>query len=145
MKFIKIITTAFIGFVSLIFFTVAVAAISSPDMVMETLKVQALDASAYNSIRSVYGGLNLAIGAFLAYGAMYLRKASLGLIVLYMGGFLFGRIYSFMVNGLSSKLVLSWTFVEAILFIVSLLLLRSLVKARKEERQTTFAPISSWN
>lgn len=145
MKIIKKLSTAFIAFVSFIFFAVAVGAIASPEMVMRALKIEALDESALNSIRSIYGGLNLAIAAFLAYGAVHMRKASLGLITLYMGGFLFGRIWSFLANGLSSKFILSWTFVEFALFVASMILLRHLVKAKKQEREQTFTQISSWN
>lgn len=145
MKLIGKITTGFILFVAILFFTVAVAAIASPEVVMKALKVQALDNSALNSIRSIYGGMNLAFALFLGYGAMRMRKASLGLIILYMGGFLFGRIYSFIANGLSSKLVLSWTFVELLLFIASLLLLRGLVRVTKEERGHELTQVSTWN
>ncbi|OEK02898.1 hypothetical protein BFP97_15805 [Roseivirga sp. 4D4] len=143
MKLIKTVTSGFIIFVSLIFLTVGVGAITAPEMVMSYLKVEALDDSALNSIRSIYGGLNLAFAIFLAYGAINMRKSALGLIILYMSGFLFGRIYSFLLNGLNSGFVLNWTFLEAALLIVSFVLLRALVKASREERR--IARIGGWN
>lgn len=143
MKLIKFATTSFIGFVAIIFFTVAMGAFMAPEMVMEYLKVEPVEESAYNSIRSIYGGLSLAFALFLAYAAAYMRKAGLGLIILYMGGFLLGRIYSFIELGLHSQFVLNWTFVEAALLIVSVLLLRKLVKASRKERLQSHRV--SWN
>ncbi len=143
MKLIKTATSGFIIFVALIFFTVGLGAITAPEMVMDYLKVQAIDESAFNSIRSIYGGLNLAFALFLAYGAMNMRKSALGLIILYMSGFLFGRVYSFILNGINSKFVLNWTFLEVALLIVSFVFLRALVKASKEERKVN--RIGGWN
>lgn len=131
MKLIKTATSGFIIFVSLIFLAVGIGAIIAPELVMKYLKVQALEESAFNSIRSIYGGLNLAFALFLAYGAVNMRKSALGLIILYMSGFLFGRIYSFVLNGISSNFVLNWTFLEFSLLTISFVLFRNLVKVTK--------------
>lgn len=134
MTLIRKFSTAFIVFVACIFLAVAMAAFMAPDMVMDYLKVQAIDESAYNSIRSIYGGLNLAIAVFLAYSAMSMRKTGLGLITLYMGGFLLGRLYTFLEQGIHSSFVLNWTFLELVLFVASALLLRRLVRADRIQR-----------
>lgn len=143
MKLIQTATSGFIIFVALIFFTVGMGAIVAPDLVMNYLKVQALEESAFNSIRSIYGGLNLAFALFLAYGAINMRKSALGLIILYMSGFLFGRVYSFVLNGISSKFVLNWTFLEVALLIISFILLRALVRTNKVQRKV--ARVGGWN
>jgi hypothetical protein len=139
MKLIKIVASSFIGFVAFIFLAVGMAAIMAPEVVMEYLKVEAIGESAFNSIRSIYGGLNLAFALFLAYGAVNMRKEALGLIILYMSGFLFGRIYSFILTGINTTFLLNWTFVEAALLMVSVVLFRALAKVSEEERETVKA------
>jgi len=60
-----------------------------------------------------------------------------------MSGFLFGRVYSFVLNGISSKFVLNWTFLEVVLLIISFILLRALVRTNKEQRKV--ARVGGWN
>ena len=134
MKALKFVSSGFILLVSIIFFTVGLGALLAPETVMSYLDVEAVTDSAKNSIRSIYGGMNLALGLFLFYGAAYLRKTSLALIALYMVGFLIGRIYSFVIDGFSVNLfVINWTIVEVILLAVSLVLFRSMLKNNTEE------------
>lgn len=135
MKFIKILTTAFILLVSCIFLGVAMAAFMAPEQLMQYLGVEPVSTSAFNSIRSYYGGLNLAFAGFLFYAGFKMRKTALGFISLYTIGFLIGRVYSFIADGITSAFVIRWTFVEAILFVVSFLLIRALIKASKEQRE----------
>ncbi|HEY9117420.1 MAG TPA: DUF4345 domain-containing protein [Roseivirga sp.] len=135
MKFLKILTTAFILLVSSIFLAVALGAFMAPERVMEYLSLQPLSDSAFNSIRSYYGGLNLAFAGFLFYAGFRMRKTALGFISLYTIGFLIGRVYSFIAEGVASAFVIRWTFVEFILFVVSFILIRALIKVSKQERE----------
>jgi len=135
MKIIKYISTTFIVGVSLIFLAVALGSLLAPEKVMDYLNVQALSDSAYSSIRSYYGGLNLALAMFLFYGAFKMRKAALGFIILYTVGFLFGRVYSVILEGIPSAFVIRWTVIEFILFVVSLALIRTMLSTTKKRGQ----------
>jgi len=134
MKPLKFVSSGFILLVSIIFFTVGLGALLAPETVMSYLDVEAVTDSAKNSIRSAYGGMNLAIGLFLFYGAAYLRKTSLALISLYMIGFLIGRVFSFIADGFTANLfVINWTVVEIILLVVSSVLFKSMLKTNNTD------------
>jgi len=107
----------------------------APEEVMQYLSLELLSDSAFNSIRSYYGGLNLAFAGFLFYAGFKMRKTALGFISLYTIGFLIGRVYSFIAEGVASAFVIRWTAVELMLFLVSFLLIRALIKSTKRERE----------
>lgn len=134
MKVLKIVSTTFIVGVSLIFLAVAMGSLMAPERVMDYLNVQALSDSALSSIRSYYGGLNLALAIFLFYAAFNMRKAALAFIALYSGGFLFGRIYSVFAEGIPSAFVIRWTTIEFILMVVSFLLVRAMISEARNKR-----------
>lgn len=133
MKFLNILVTAFIILVSTIFLAVSMGAFMAPEQVMEYLSLQPISDSAFNSVRSYYGGLNLAFAVFLFYAGFKMRKTALGFISLYTIGFLIGRVYSFIAEGAASAFVIRWTVIEFILFTVSFLLVRALIQESKKQ------------
>ena len=143
MKLIQKLISAFIVFVAAIFFVVSMGAFFAPDMVMNYLQVEPVGAGAYNSIRSIYGGLNLVFALFLAYTAVNMRKTGLGFIALYMSGFLIGRLFSFVATGVPNNFIINWTVIELGLLVASVLLLRGIIKIQKEQAKP--ASVSTWN
>ncbi|WP_420388261.1 DUF4345 domain-containing protein [Roseivirga sp.] len=136
MNFLKILTTGFILLVSLIFLAVSLGSFLAPEQVMEYLSIQAVSDSAFNSIRSYYGGLNLVFSLFLFYAAFRMQKTALGFISLYTIGFLIGRVYSFIAEGVANAFVIRWTAVEVILFLVSFLLIRAMIDRSSESSES---------
>lgn len=132
MNFLKILTTGFILLVSSIFLAVSMGAFLAPGEVLEYLGLQAISDSAFNSIRSYYGGLNLAFAGFLFYAGFKMQKTALGFISLYTIGFLIGRVYSFFAEGAASAFVIRWTVIETILFFTSFLLIRAMLRTQKQ-------------
>ncbi|PWL30076.1 DUF4345 domain-containing protein [Roseivirga spongicola] len=132
MNFLRILITGFILLVSSIFLAVAMGAFFAPGEVMQYLSLQPVSDSAFNSIRSYYGGLNLAFAGFLFYAGFRMQKTALGFISLYTIGFLIGRVYSFFAEGVASAFVIRWTVVETILFVISFLLIRALLKTPEQ-------------
>jgi hypothetical protein len=123
MNKIDLITKIFLGLVGLAFLNVAIQAFINPQAVMDFVEVALNNISAKNSIRAYYGGVNLAIALFLIYGAFKMQKEALIIASLYSGGFVIGRIYSIMAEGMPSKFILTWLCIEGVLTIVSLWLL----------------------
>ncbi len=131
MRKIEIITTAFLVLVGLAFLNVAVQAMIDPQSVMDFVNVELDNISARNSIRAFYGGVNLFFALFIIYGAFKMKREGLILMTLYGGGFVFGRLYSILLEGNPSSFIWTWLGVEGVLTLVSLFLLYQL-KAKKQ-------------
>ncbi len=123
MKNVSVITKTFLILTGLAFLNIAVQAIINPQSVMDFVNVELGNISARNSIRAFYGGVNLFFGLFLIYGAFKMQKEALVLTVLYGGGFVFGRIYSILLEGNPSSFIWTWLCIESVLTIISLALL----------------------
>lgn len=122
MKKTTIFSTVFLVFVGLAFLNVAIQAFINPQTVMDFVSVHLDNISARNSIRAYYGGVNLAFGIFLIYGAFKMKREALLLAILYGGGFLIGRIYSIFTEGIPSTFIITWLCIEGTLTLVSITL-----------------------
>ncbi len=93
---------------------------------MDFVNVNLNNISARNSTRTYYGGVNLSFALFLIYGAFKMQKEALLLAILYGGGFVIGRLYSILTEGIPSTFVLTWLTIESVLSIISILLLKKM-------------------
>ena len=123
MKTVNTIATVFLVLVGLAFLNVGVQAIIDPQSVMDFVNTELPNISARNSIRAFYGGLNTAFALFIIYAAFKMKREALILVALYGGGFVFGRAYSIALEGTPSSFIYTWLTIEAILTVVSILLL----------------------
>lgn len=130
MKTIHFVITLFLILVGLAFLNVAIQAFFDPQAVMDFVAVHLDNSSARNSIRAYYGGVNLAFGLFLIYGGFKMKKEALLLASLYGGGFVIGRLYSMITEGMPSSFILTWLVIESILALISVLLLTRLKKVQ---------------
>lgn len=107
MKSINVITKVFLILVGLAFLNIAVQAFINPQSIMDFVDVKLDNISARNSIRAYYGGVNLAFAAFLIYGSFKAKREVLLFSSLYGGGFVVGRIYSILMEGMPSSFILT--------------------------------------
>lgn len=124
----EIFAKVFLVLVGLAFLNVAIQAMINPQSVMNFVSVQLENISARNSTRAYYGGVNLTFAVFLIYGAFKMKREALILASLYGGGFVIGRLYSIVTEGVPSSFILTWLTIESVLTIVSLALLMKLKK-----------------
>lgn len=96
----KGITKVFLMIIGVAFLNVAIQALVNPQSVMDFVDVSLDNISAKNSIRAYYGGVNLALALFMMYGAFKMRREALLFLILYGSGFVVGRIYGILVDGL---------------------------------------------
>ncbi len=120
----KTVTKIFLVLVGLAFLNVGVQAFINPQSVMDFVNVALDNVSARNSIRAYYGGVNIAFGLFLLYGAFKMEREALILCLLYGGGFVVGRIYSILVEGTPSSFIFTWLGIEIVLTLVAFILLK---------------------
>jgi hypothetical protein len=89
---------------SVIFLIVGVTGWASPDALFAPLGATFSDAAAYAEIRAAYGGHFVGAASFFAWGAWRPRWAGPALIfaAVVLGGFVFGRLISLVVDGVPS-------------------------------------------
>ena len=117
------VTKVFLVLIGLAFLNVGIQAFINPQSVMDFVGVVLDNVSARNSIRAYYGGVNVAFGLFLLFGAFKMQREALILCFLYGGGFVVGRIYSILVEGTPSSFIFTWLGIELVLTVVSFVLL----------------------
>lgn len=120
------INIAFLLLVGAAFLSIAIPAFINPQSIMDNVQVTLGNASALNSVRAMYGGVNLFFGFYLLYAAFKKQETGLLLVFLYGGGFVVGRIYSLFAEGNPSPFIIQWLCIESTLTILSILLLRKL-------------------
>ena len=77
------------------------------------------NASSLSTIRAVYGGMHLAFGLFCFYGDSKSQRPALGLLMLYSGGYIVGRLTSYVADGAPNAFVSQWLVTESVTFIIS--------------------------
>lgn len=102
---------------------IALQAIADPQTVMNFVDVQLGNVTARNSIRALYGGVNLAFALFWLYAAFRMPKEGLILGVLYTGGFVVGRLLSIVMDGMPGAFAMQWLVVESVFAIGAVALL----------------------
>ncbi|HEY1025542.1 MAG TPA: DUF4345 domain-containing protein [Sphingobacteriaceae bacterium] len=126
---VSTLTKTFLILCGLAFLSIALQALYDPQLIMDLVQDKLTNTSSRNSIRAMYGGVHLALGAYLIYSAIKDAKSALVLLALYTGGFFFGRITGFLTDGTDvTPFIISWTFTEFTLFAISTALL---IKLRK--------------
>jgi len=116
----------FLVIVGLAFLSIAIPAFLNPQSIMDNVHVTLGNASALNSIRAMYGGVNLFFGIYLIFAAFKNQRTGLTLVLLYTGGFVVGRIFSLFAEGNPSAFIIQWLCTESVLAVLSILLLRKL-------------------
>ena len=123
MKRINTICKVVLIILGLAFLNTAIQAIVNPQATMDFVEVVLGNVSAKSSIRSFYGGVNLAFAIFMIYGAFKDQKTALTISALYCSGFAFGRFYSLAAEGMPSSFVITWMVLETFLAALSWYLL----------------------
>lgn len=119
----NVVTTVFLVVVGLAFLNVGVQAFINPQSVMDFVSVHLDNINARNSTRAFYGGVNLSFALFFLYGAFKMKREALLIALLYGGGFVLGRVYSIIAEGVPGPFILTWLCIETFLTIVSGMLL----------------------
>lgn len=94
--------------------SVGLQGLFSTDAIMQPVGIALNNPSAYISIMSSYGGVNLVFGLFYAYAAFKAQPLGLLLYLLYVGGIIFGRIAGFFQVGMGNTFVMTWFGVELV-------------------------------
>lgn len=104
---------------------IALQALLDPQTVMNFVSVSLGDnVTARNSIRALYGGVNFCFGIYWIYAAFRSQPTGLILALLYTGGFVFGRVWSMMADGMPGEFAQQWLVTEAIFMLLAAGLLR---------------------
>lgn len=112
-----IFTRIFVGLLGAATLQVAFQALADPQSVMNNVQVDLGDnLTARNSLRAVYGGVNLLFGLFWCWAAFYRPTQFPALIIalLYTGGFVVGRLLSWVLDGTPGAFAQQWLMVEAV-------------------------------
>ena len=121
---LKLISTRiFLLLLALATLNIAVQAILDPQAIFDQVQVQLGNLTARNSVRALYGGVNLAFGLFWLYAAFQQQNTGLLLALLYTGGFAIGRILSLMMDGMPGAFAMQWLMVESIFALLAAVLL----------------------
>lgn len=114
MKLNRMITRVFLILLALATLNIAVQAILDPQVIFDNVQVQLGNITARNSVRALYGGVNLAFALFWIYAAF--RRPNTGLILafLYTGGFALGRILSIFMDGMPGAFAMQWLITESV-------------------------------
>ncbi len=114
MKLNLIITRVFLVLLALATLNIAVQAILDPQVIFDNVQVQLGNLTARNSVRALYGGVNLAFGLFWLYAAFRQQTMGLTLALLYTGGFAVGRILSLIMDGMPDAFAMQWLVTESV-------------------------------
>jgi len=93
---------------------IALQAMADPQTVMNFVDVQLGHITARNSVRALYGGVNLAFALFWLYAAFRAQRVGLILGMLYTGGFAIGRLLSIAMDGMPGAFAMQWLVVESV-------------------------------
>lgn len=114
----------FLIIIGLAFLNVGLQAFYNPQIIMDFVNVKLNNVDAFNSIRAYYGGVNTVFAFYIFYGAFKNQKIALTLCALYGIGFVIGRLYSIIVEGMPGSFILTWLIIETVLAIGSIFLLK---------------------
>lgn len=119
-----LISRIFLCLLALATLNIAFQAIQDPQTIFDNVKVQLGNLTARNSVRALYGGVNLTLGAFWLYAAFREQRTGLILALLYTGGFAIGRILSILLDGMPEAFAMQWLTIESIFALGAAALLR---------------------
>lgn len=123
MNFRSISTRLFLVLLALATLNIAIQAILDPQAIFDNVQVQLGNITARNSVRALYGGVNLAFGLFWIYAAFRHQTMGLLLALLYTGGFAIGRILSILMDGMPGGFATQWLITESVFAILAAALL----------------------
>jgi len=110
----KFIARIFLILLGLATLNIAVQAILDPQAIFDNVQVQLGNLTARNSVRALYGGVNLAFGMFWLVAAFRAQRTGLILALLYTGGFALGRILSMLLDGMPGAFAMQWLVTESV-------------------------------
>ncbi len=108
------ISRIFLILLALATLNIAVQAILDPQAIFDNVQVQLGNLTARNSVRALYGGVNLAFGIFWLVAAFRAQRTGLILALLYTGGFALGRILSLLLDGMPGAFAMQWLVTESV-------------------------------
>lgn len=114
MKHNLTITRIFLILLALATLNIAIQAILDPQAIFDNVQVQLGNITARNSVRALYGGVNLALGLFWLWAAFKEQRTGLLLALLYTGGFAVGRILSILLDGMPEAFATQWLITESV-------------------------------
>jgi hypothetical protein len=98
--------------------------LASPATGLAYMAVDLDHVNALSELRGTHGGINVLAGLFLAYAALNppWRRAGLGLVALFNGGYVAGRLVASAADGLPERtILLAWGF-EFLLLLIAVVL-----------------------
>lgn len=107
-------TRIFLILLALATLNIAIQAILDPQAIFDNVQVQLGNITARNSVRALYGGVNLAFGLFWLYTAFRHQTTGLILALLYTGGFAVGRLLSVLMDGMPGEFAMQWLVTETV-------------------------------
>ncbi len=123
MKNTPLIIRIFLILLALATLNIAVQAMLDPQTIFDNVQVQLGNLTARNSVRALYGGVNLAFGLFWLYAAFRQQSMGLTLALLYTGGFAIGRLMSIILDGMPGAFAVQWMATETVFAVLSAWLL----------------------
>ena len=119
MKRNLLITRIFLILLALATLNIAVQAILDPQVIFDNVQVQLGNITARNSVRALYGGVNLVFALFWIYAAIRMQTTGLLLALLYTGGFALGRILSIIMDGMPDTFATQWLITESVFALIA--------------------------
>ena len=110
----SVLTRIFLILLALATLNIAVQAILDPQAIFDNVQVQLGNLTARNSVRALYGGVNLSFGLFWLYAAFRRQQTGLLLALLYTGGFALGRLLSLGLDGVPGAFAMQWLVTESV-------------------------------
>jgi Domain of unknown function (DUF4345) len=123
MKNTPLIIRIFLILLALATLNIAVQAMLDPQTIFDNVQVQLGNLTARNSVRALYGGVNLSFGLFWLYAAFRQQSVGLTLALLYTGGFAIGRLMSIVLDGMPGAFAMQWMATETVFAVLSAWLL----------------------
>ncbi|RAJ05124.1 uncharacterized protein DUF4345 [Chitinophaga skermanii] len=118
----KLFTKIFLCLIGLAFLKVGIETFMNPQAVVANVDMVLNTNSALSTIRAVYAGMHFVFGAYCVYGAFKAPANALGLLILYAGGYVIGRLSGILIDGMPNQFVLTWLGTEVFTLAVSLYL-----------------------
>lgn len=119
MKFLFLSTRIFLLLLALATLNIALQAIADPQTIMDQVGVTLGNITARNSVRALYGGVNLFFAIYWMYTAFARPTEGLRLALLFTGGFAFGRVLGIALDGMPGVFALKWLAVESVFGLIA--------------------------
>ena len=97
-------------------------------IIMDPVSIHLDNPSAIISIMASYGGVNLIFALFYIYAAFKDQRSGLLLYVLYVSGFVLGRIIGVAQHGMGNAFVMSWFVIESLFLALGVFFLRKTIR-----------------